>query len=97
MALQTGTLTIRGKKIHLLRGGSGAPLLYLHGLVADIHSLPASAGFTAFHDALTASFSLCAPALPGYADSEGFDDLETIEDAVFFCLDVLDTRLNSTR
>jgi len=28
MALQIDTLTIRGKKIHLLRGGSGAPLLY---------------------------------------------------------------------
>ncbi|HKA54271.1 MAG TPA: alpha/beta hydrolase [Candidatus Binatia bacterium] len=90
MALQTNTLTIRGKKIQLLRGGSGKPLLYLHGLAADIHSLPATAGFTAFHDALAASFSLSAPALPGYADSEGFDDLETIEDAVFFCLDVLD-------
>jgi pimeloyl-ACP methyl ester carboxylesterase len=91
MALQTDTLTIRGKKIQLLRGGSGKPLLYLHGLAADIHSMPNNAGFTAFHDTLAASFSLCAPALPGYADSEGFDDLETIEDAVFFCLDVLDT------
>jgi pimeloyl-ACP methyl ester carboxylesterase len=91
MALQTDTLTIRGKKIQLLRGGSGAPLVYLHGLVADVHSLPVNAGFTTFHDALAASFSLWAPALPGYADSEGFDDLETIEDAVFFCLDVLDT------
>jgi len=90
MALQTDTLTIRGKKIQLLRGGSGNPLVYLHGLAADIHSLPANAGFTAFHDTLATSFSLCAPALPGYADSEGFDDLETIEDAVFFCLDVLD-------
>jgi pimeloyl-ACP methyl ester carboxylesterase len=65
--------------------------LYLHGLVADIHSLPHSAGFMAFHDALAANFSLCAPALPGYSDSEGFDDLETIEDAVFFCLDIIDT------
>ena len=91
MALQTDTLTVRGRKIQLLRGGSGKPLLYLHGLAADIHSLPPNAGFTAFHDTLTASFSLCAPALPGYADSEGFDDLETSEDAVFFCLDVLDT------
>jgi pimeloyl-ACP methyl ester carboxylesterase len=91
MALQTDILAVRGKKIQLLRGGSGNPLLYLHGLAADIHSLPANTGFTAFHDALTASFSLYAPALPGYADSEGFDALETIEDAVFFCLDVLDT------
>lgn len=91
MALQTDILTVRGKKIQILRGGSGVPLLYLHGLAADIHSLSANAGFTAFHDALAASFSFCAPALPGYADSEGFDDLETIEDAAFFCLDIIDT------
>ena len=91
MALQTDTLTVRGKKIQLLRGGNGAPLLYLHGLIADIHSLPLSAGFTAFHETLAASFSVCAPALPGYAESEGFDELETIDDAVFFCLDIIDT------
>lgn len=91
MPLQNDTLTIRGRTIQLLRGGAGAPVLYLHGLVADVHSLPPSGGFTAFHDALASHFSLCAPALPGYAESEGFDDLETIEDAVFFCLDIIDT------
>ena len=91
MTLQLETLTIRNKKVQLLRSGSGAPVLYLHGIVADVHSLPTNAGFTTFHDALAAKFSVCAPALPGYADSEGFDDLETIEDAVFFCRDVLDT------
>lgn len=91
MTLSLDTLTIRGKKMQFLRGGNGTPLLYLHGLVADIHSLPTNAGFTSFHESLSASFSVCAPALPGYADSEGFDDLETVEDAVFFCLDVLDT------
>ena len=91
MTLQLETLIIRNKKVQLLRGGNSAPVLYLHGIVADIHSLPADARFTAFHDALTATFSVFAPALPGYADSEGFDDLETVEDAVFFCRDVLDT------
>ena len=90
MALTTETLRVRGRTIQLLRGGSGPPLLYLHGVVADIHSLPEPAGFTAFHDVLAASFAVCAPALPGYADSEGFDQLDSIEDAVFFCLDVLD-------
>jgi pimeloyl-ACP methyl ester carboxylesterase len=91
MTLQADTLAIRGQKIQLWRGGNGAPLLYLHGLVADIHSLPATTGFTNFHDTLASTFSFYAPALPGYAESEGFDELETIEDAVFFCLDVLDT------
>jgi pimeloyl-ACP methyl ester carboxylesterase len=91
MTLQLETLVIRDKKIQLLRGGDGPPVLYLHGIVADVHSLPTHAGFTAFHEALATEFSVCAPALPGYAESEGFDDLETIEDAVFFCRDVLDT------
>ncbi|MGE0821260.1 MAG: alpha/beta fold hydrolase [Candidatus Binatia bacterium] len=90
MTLHTETLTIRGKNIQLLRGGSGTPLLYLHGLVADIHSLPLLSGLTTFHETLAATFSLYAPALPGYAESEGFEDLETMEDAVFFCRDVLD-------
>ena len=90
MALTTETLRVRGTTIQLLRGGSGVPLMYLHGVVADIHSLPEPAGFTAFHEALASSFTVYAPALPGYADSEGFDELDSIEDAVFFCLDVLD-------
>lgn len=90
MSLQLETFTIRNKNVQLLRGGSGTPILYLHGIVADIHSLPNNSGFTAFHDALTSAGTVYAPALPGYADSEGFDDLETIEDAVFFCRDILD-------
>lgn len=90
MVLELDTLTLRGKRIQLLQGGSGPPVLYLHGIVADVHSLPLTSAFTAFHEALASLFSLYAPALPGYADSEGFDELETIEDAVFFCLDVID-------
>ena len=90
MTLHTETLSIRNQKVQLLQGGTGSPVLYLHGLVADIHSLPADGGFTTFHDTLAESFSLYAPALPGYADTEGHNDLENIEDMVFFCLDVLD-------
>ncbi len=91
MPLRSEMLTIRHQKLHLLQGGSGPPLLYLHGLVADIHSLPADSGLTAFHDTLAQSFSVYAPALPGYAETEGYDELETVEDMVFFCLDVLDS------
>ena len=90
MTLRSETLTIRNQKIHLLQGGAGPPVLYLHGIVADIHSLPADSGLTAFHEALAQSFTVYAPALPGYAETEGYDELETIEDMVFFCLDVLD-------
>ncbi len=90
MTLRSEILTIRNQKVHLLQGGGGPPLLYLHGLVADLHSLPADSGLTAFHETLAQSFSVYAPALPGYAETEGYDELETVEDMVFFCLDVLD-------
>ncbi len=90
MTLRSESLTIRNQRIHLLQGGAGPPLLYLHGLVADIHSLPADSGLTAFHDTLAQAFTVYAPALPGYAETEGYDELETVEDMVFFCLDVLD-------
>ncbi len=91
MTLRSETLTIRDQKVHLLRDGAGPPLLYLHGLVADLHSLPIDSGLTAFHETLAQSFTLYAPALPGYAETDGYDGLETVEDMVFFCLDVLDT------
>lgn len=90
MTLRSEALTIRNQKVHLLQGGSGPPLLYLHGLVADLHSFPADSGLTSFHETLAQSFTVYAPALPGYAETEGYDELETVEDMVFFCLDVLD-------
>ena len=90
MTLRSEVLTLRDQKVQLLHGGDGPPVLYLHGLVADLHSLPVDSGLTAFHETLAESFSVHAPALPGYAETEGYDDLEAIEDMVFFCLDVLE-------
>ncbi len=43
-----------------------------------------------FHETLTQAFAVYAPALPGYAETEGYEESETVEDMVFFCLDALD-------
>jgi pimeloyl-ACP methyl ester carboxylesterase len=70
-------------RVDLLRAGSGPPLLYLHSLLGEIRWLP-------FHQELSKSFDVIAPAHPGFGETEGIDEIELMEDVVFHYLDVLD-------
>ena len=81
------TIDVQGRRIALLRAGTGAPLLYLHGF-ADIHG--ASAAPMTFHDRLAKSFDLIAPAHPGCAGSDERDDLDSVQDVVEEYLDLVD-------
>jgi len=57
------TLDVAGRKVRVLDGGSGPPLVMLH------HSV-GSHGWMPFHDQLAARFHVYAPDLPGYGQSE---------------------------
>ena len=81
------TLESNGHKVWLLEGGSGAPLLYLHGF-ADIHSVEES--WMPFHEKLAQGARVIAPAHPGCALTEENKDIDAIEDVVFHYLEVLD-------
>jgi pimeloyl-ACP methyl ester carboxylesterase len=70
-----------------LEGGSGAPLLYLHGF-ADVHSVKNS--WLPFHDKLAEHAGVIAPAHPGCAQSDEDKDIDAVEDVVFSYLEVLD-------
>ena len=76
-----------GRKVGIFEAGDGAPLLYLHGF-ADLHGVKADP--FPFHDALAGSHRLIAPAHPGCGETDEYDDLYTIEDAVYHYLEVLD-------
>lgn len=78
---------IRGRKVGVVEGGSGTPLLYLHGFV-DVHGH--TPGFMAFHDALAKSARVIAPAHPGCNDTDENPDVQTVEDVVFHTLEVMD-------
>ena len=69
------------------RGGSGPPLVYLHG-IADVHG--AAFDFLPFHRALARRRRIIAPAHPGCAGSAEDESIETIDDLVFHYLEVLD-------
>lgn len=83
MALATTHETISDVDTELRTGGSGPALLYLHGG----HGLEGQDGFL---DALAANFSVVAPALPGFGETEWPRDLRTMGDLACFALEVCD-------
>jgi pimeloyl-ACP methyl ester carboxylesterase len=77
-------LELGGGRVHLLRGGTGEPVLFLHaaggaGTWLPIHELVASAGF-----------QVIAPDHPGFGKSDEFPEADAVDDLVFHYLDVLD-------
>jgi pimeloyl-ACP methyl ester carboxylesterase len=77
------TLEVLGRKIHELRGGSGAPLLYLHSAASEAVPFP-------FYADLANSFEVHAPAHPGFLESQGIEQIRTVEDYVYHYLAYLD-------
>jgi pimeloyl-ACP methyl ester carboxylesterase len=70
-------------RVEMLRAGEGVPLVYLHSLLGETRWLP-------FHQDLSKTFDVIAPAHPGFGATEGAEDVETMEDMSFHYLDVLD-------
>jgi len=75
---------LAGGRVHLLRGGTGEPVLFLHaaggaGVWHPFHQLLAEAGFT-----------VLAPDHPGFGKSDDFPDVEGVDDLVYHYLDLLD-------
>jgi pimeloyl-ACP methyl ester carboxylesterase len=76
------TLTVHGRGVQLFEGGTGPPLLYLHG-AGTFWWMPV-------HDLLARRRRVLLPVHPGFGASEGLETIESIEDLVFHTLDVLD-------
>jgi pimeloyl-ACP methyl ester carboxylesterase len=81
-----GFIEVDGCRTHLRRGGSGQPLLYLHGASGAPAIMP-------FMEQLAARFDVLVPEHPGYGLSDEPAWLENIHDAAYFYLDFL-KRLN---
>jgi len=77
-------ITVAGATIRLFRGGTGQPLVFLHG--AGGHT-----GWMAFLDELATRFAVFAPEHPGFGQSDDPPWLDEIADLAYFHLDVLKT------
>jgi len=82
-------LDFPGGRVHLLRGGDGPPLLFLHaaGGAGQWHE---------FHELLARDFTVFAPDHPGFGGSDLLPDVEGVDDLVYHYLDVI-TRLGLDR
>jgi pimeloyl-ACP methyl ester carboxylesterase len=85
--METTTVQVGDNLVEIARAGSGAPVLYLHGIY-DVHT--AQAGFFPFQEQLAERFALTVPAHPGCGDSTGIAEVTEIEDLAFHYFDVLD-------
>jgi pimeloyl-ACP methyl ester carboxylesterase len=86
-AMKARTIPVAGHTVEIAEGGSGQPLLYLHGF-ADVHG--AAPSFLPFHEALARRFRVIAPAHPCCAGSEEDDAIETIDDLAFRYVETMD-------
>jgi pimeloyl-ACP methyl ester carboxylesterase len=74
--------TRRGARCRVLEGGSGAPLVFLHGVGGLFAENP-------FLDQLAGRYHVFAPELPGYGESTGEDLLEDMLDFTLHGWDVV--------
>ncbi len=77
---------VRGRKVRELRGGDGAPLLYLHGAGAE------NEFWLPFADALAERYAFHAPSHPGFLDSDGLDEMRLVADIAAHYADYIDAK-----
>src|SRR5690242_17403576 len=75
-------ITVCGARIRLFRGGTGEPVVFLHG--AGGHT-----GWMAVLEELSARFEVFAPEHPGFGQSDDPAWLDEIDDLAYFHLDLL--------
>jgi pimeloyl-ACP methyl ester carboxylesterase len=76
------TVTVQAHTTTVHSGGSGPPLLYLHG---EAHT----SDWTAIHDQLAEHFSVTAPVHPGFGGEEVPGWLDDVTDLSFYYVDLL--------
>ncbi len=83
IANETTFIDVAGKKTQLMKGGSGPPLVYLHSAGGETDWMP-------FHNALAQHYTVYATAHPGFALSEGLDQIDDMQDMVWHYVDLFD-------
>jgi len=82
MTFKQSFVEVNGCKVNLRRGGTGDPLLFLHGASGAPVIMP-------FMEKLAQRFDVLVPEHPGYGLSDEPEWLDNIHDAAYFYLDFL--------
>lgn len=80
MAFTESRLDAAIGKVRVLRAGAGPPVVYLHSAGGELN-VPVLDDLAERHDVIV-------PEFPGFGESEGIEQIDAMEDAVFHLLDV---------
>jgi pimeloyl-ACP methyl ester carboxylesterase len=81
---QPESIDLHGRPTVVLHGGEGAPFVYLHSTLGE------SFMWMPFYQKWARQFQVYVPTHPGFGQSGGFDQIDTIEDMAFHYLELFD-------
>ncbi len=82
---QSETIDVAGHPTVVRQDGDGTPFVYLHS------TLDESFMWFPFYQTWAKRFRVLVPTHPGFGQSGGFDDIDTIEDMAFHYVELFDT------
>jgi pimeloyl-ACP methyl ester carboxylesterase len=81
---QPETIEVAGRSTVLMHAGEGTPFVYLHSSLGEAFMwLP-------FYQTWSKQFRVLVPSHPGFGQSGGFDQIDTIEDMAFHYVEMFD-------
>jgi pimeloyl-ACP methyl ester carboxylesterase len=81
---QPETIPVNGRPTVLLHAGEGTPFVYLHSTLGE------SFMWFPFYQAWAKQFRVLVPTHPGFGQSGGFDQIDTVEDMAFHYVELFD-------
>src|SRR5438132_12008176 len=81
---QPETITVAGRPTVVMHAGEGTPFVYLHSALGE------SFMWFPFYQAWAKQFRVIVPTHPGFGQSGGFDEIDTIEDMAFHYVELFD-------
>ena len=81
---QPETIDVAGRPTVVRQDGEGTPFVYLHS------TLDESFMWFPFYQAWAKRFRVLVPTHPGFGQSGGFDDIDTVEDMAFHYVELFD-------
>lgn len=81
---QPETIAVHGRPTVLMHAGDGTPFVYLHSTLGEAFM------WFPFYQAWARQFRVLVPTHPGFGQSGGFDEIDTVEDLAFHYVELFD-------
>src|SRR5262245_57441174 len=88
---QPETIDLHGRPTVLMHAGEGTPFVYLHSTLGEAFM------WFPFYQAWAKHFRVLVPTHPGFGQSGGFDEIDSVEDVAFHYVELFDALRSEER